>query len=147
MQPPRHRILGALALAAAFAVPLAPARAETMTFRTDLNASSEVPPNNSAGRGTLTAGFDTATRRLTWQGTLTGLTGDPTAAHFHGPAEAGKNAGVMIPSPGVKGDVFEGAATLTEDQGKALVEGRTYFNVHTGQNPGGEVRGQVVRVQ
>ena len=42
----------------------------------------------------MTATWDPATKELSWSGTFTGLTGPATAAHFHGPAEAGKNAGV-----------------------------------------------------
>jgi hypothetical protein len=74
-----------------------------------------------------------------------GLTGDATAAHFHGPAEPGRNAGVLVPAPGVKTGAFEGSATLTDDQARALTAGQTYFNIHTAANPQGEVRGQVTR--
>jgi hypothetical protein len=76
---------------------------------------------------------------------VSGLSGNATAAHFHGPAEPGKNAGVMVPAPGVTTGSFEGTATLTDDQAKALMNGQTYFNVHTAANPGGEVRGQIVK--
>ncbi len=78
---------------------------------------------------------------------MSGLTGDATAAHFHGPAEPGKNAGVMVPAPGVTTGAFEGSATLTDDQARAVMAGQTYFNIHTAANPNGEVRGQVVKGQ
>jgi hypothetical protein len=123
----------------------APAVAETINFKADLTGASEVPPVNTAGKGSLAATYDTASKRLSWKGTVSGLTGDATAAHFHGPAEPGKNAGVLVPVPGVKSGPFEGSATLTDDQAKALMAGQTYFNIHTAANPQGEVRGQVTK--
>jgi hypothetical protein len=133
------------AVAAATALIGSPAYAETINFKADLTGASEVPPVSTAGKGNLTATYDTASKRLSWKGTVSGLTGDATAAHFHGPAEPGKNAGVLVPAPGVKSGAFEGAATLTDDQGKALMAGQTYFNIHTAANPQGEVRGQVTK--
>ena len=134
-----------LAVAVATALIGAPAHAETINFKADLTGASEVPPVNTAGKGTLTAIYDTASKRLSWKGTVSGLTGDANAAHFHGPAEPGKNAGVLVPAPGVKSGPFEGSATLSDDQAKALLAGQTYFNIHTAANPQGEVRGQVTR--
>ena len=119
--------------------------AETMTFKADLSGASEVPATTSKGAGTVTATYDTTGKKLAWKGTVTGLTGNATAAHFHGPAEPGKNAGVLIPVQGVTTGAFEGSATLPDEQAKALVAGQTYFNVHTAANPGGEVRGQVAK--
>jgi hypothetical protein len=135
--------IAGLALAAALAG--RPAHAETQSFKADLKGSAEVPPTTGQGNGTLAATFDTASRKLSWKGNVAGLSGNATAAHFHGPAEPGKNAGVMIPASGVTTGPFEGSATLTEDQAKALLAGQTYFNVHTAANPSGEVRGQVVK--
>ena len=119
--------------------------AEMMSYKADLKGTSEVPPTTSAGTGTLTATYDTASKKLTWKGNVSGLTGNASAAHFHGPAEPGKNAGVLIPAPGVTTGPFEGSATLTDDQAKALAAGQTYFNIHTGANPSGELRGQLVK--
>ena len=119
--------------------------AETMSFKADLKGASEVPATTSPGTGNVTATYDTASKKLSWKGTVSGLTSNATAAHFHGPAEPGKNAGVMVPAPGVTTGAFEGSATLTDDQAKALTAGQTYFNVHTAANPNGELRGQVVK--
>ena len=124
-----------------------PARAETILFKADLKAASQVPPTTSQGTGTVNATFDTVSKVLAWKATVSGLTGNVTAAHFHGPAEVGKNAGVMVPVPGAATGSLDGTANLTDDQAKTLIAGETYFNVHTAANPGGELRGQVVRVQ
>ena len=133
--------------AVAAALALSPALAETITFKAELKGSSEVPPVNSSGSGELTATYDTATKRLTWKGTVSGLSGNATAAHFHGPAEPGKNAGVLVPAPNVTTGPFEGSTTLTDEQANHLMAGNTYFNVHTAANPQGELRGQVVKGQ
>ena len=53
----------------------------------------------------------------------------------------------MVPAPGVTTGPFEGSATLTDDQAKALMAGQTYFHIHTAANPNGEVRGQVTKNQ
>lgn len=135
--------LAGLAVAAALTV--APAYAEMMSFKSDLKGASEVPATTSQGSGNVTSTYDTATKKLAWKGTVSGLSGNATGAHFHGPAEVGKNAGVLVPVPEVTTGPFEGSATLTDDQAKALVAGQTYFNVHTAANPNGEVRGQVTK--
>lgn len=119
-----------------------PSMAATMTFKAALSGKNEVPPNTTAGAGEVTATYDSATKKLTWKGSYSGLTGPATAAHFHGPAAAGKNAGVMIPiSPAAS--PLEGSATLTDAQAKALMDGDMYVNVHTAANKAGEIRGQL----
>ncbi|MGH6663326.1 MAG: CHRD domain-containing protein [Pseudolabrys sp.] len=129
--------VGALAFAA-------PSMAAMMNFKANLNGKSEVPPNTTAGTGSVTATYDTDSKKLTWKGSYSGLTGAATAAHFHGPAPAGKNAGVMVPiSPATS--PLEGSATLTDAQAKALMDGDMYVNVHTAANKGGEIRGQLTK--
>ena len=83
-------------------------------------------------------------KKLTWKGSYTGLTGPATAAHFHGPAETGKNAGVAVPiAPATS--PLEGSATLTDAQAADLMAGKWYVNVHTAANKGGEIRGQLTK--
>ena len=91
--------LAGLVVAAALAA--VPAYAETTSFKADLKGASTVPPVTSQGTGNVTATYDTTSKKLTWKGTVSGLSGNATAAHFHGPAEPGKNAGVLVPAPGV----------------------------------------------
>lgn len=121
----------------------APLSAETLKMKAALSGKTEVPANTAAGTGMVDVTYDTATKMLTWSGTYSGLTGPATMAHFHGPAEAGKNAPVMVPSPAPT--PIMGSATLTDVQATALMGGMTYFNVHTAANPGGEIRGQVTK--
>jgi hypothetical protein len=83
--------------ALAFALVLAwPARAEVVNLKATMDAKSEVPPNSSPATGTLTATYDTSSKKLSWKGSYSGLTGPATAAHFHS-GEAGKNGPVAVP--------------------------------------------------
>jgi CHRD domain len=128
---------GALAFAS-------PSMAAMMNMKATLSASSEVPKNDSKGTGSVSVTYDPATKKLSWKGSYSGLTGPCTAAHFHGPAPAGKNAGVMVPiNP--HGPSFEGSATLNEAQANALMGGNMYVNIHTAAHKAGEIRGQVVK--
>ena len=132
-----------LALAVGAALSATAARAEMMMYKATMNGASESPATSSPGTGSVDATYDSATKKLSWKGTYSGLTGPATAAHFHGPAEPGKNAGVAVPAPAATSP-FEGSATLTDAQATALTSGMFYFNVHTAANPGGEIRGQVM---
>jgi hypothetical protein len=123
-----------------------PASAETMMFKAPLSSNEEVPPNASKGTGNIEATYDTSSKKLSWKGSYSGLTGPVTAAHFHGPAEKGKNAGVVVPADAAK-TPFEGSATLTDPQAADLQKGEWYFNVHTAENKGGEIRGQMAKAK
>lgn len=120
-----------------------PASAET--FKVMLDAKSEVPPNASTATGTADVDYDPATKKLSWKLTYSGLTGPAMAAHFHGPAEVGKNANVAVPIPNAGSSPAEGSATLTDAQAADFEAGKYYINVHTAANPGGEIRGQVTK--
>ena len=128
----------ALGAAVAFAGP-----AFADKYKVTLSGKSEVPPTTSAGTGSADVEYDPASKKLSWNVTYSGLTGPATAAHFHGPAEAGKNAGVAVPIGTNPPASFEGSATLTDAQAGDLEGGRWYVNVHTAAHPGGEIRGQV----
>lgn len=131
--------------ACAFAAVLASASialAEEMHFTADLSAANEVPSNDSAGAGTANVTYDTDSMELTWTIEYSGLIGPATAAHFHGPAAEGENAGVAVPIA-VSESPMEGSATLTEDQASQLMDGMWYVNIHTAAHPDGEIRGQV----
>ena len=114
-----------------------------VALTTQLRAANEVPPNASQGSGSVDAVFNKDTNLLRWKVNFTGLSGPATAAHFHGPAPAGANAGVVLPWPSPITSPMEGSATLNATQVADLMAGRWYANIHTAANPGGEVRGQM----
>ncbi len=119
------------------------ALAETLAYKADLKGSQEVPANDTKGTGTAAVTFDPATKVLTWKVTYSGLTGPATAAHLHGPADPGKNAGVVIGFTNPQSPI-EGSGSLTDAQAADLAAGKLYINVHTAANKGGEIRGQLV---
>jgi hypothetical protein len=143
---------------------VSPSQAETVQFRADLKGSAQMPPNQTAGTGTVDATYDSKTKRLSWKGSYSGMSGPPTAAHIHGPAPVGTNARLVVwisdnvgqcsqgacksnhdtmahslPNP------FEGAATLNEAQVNDLMTGLYYINIHSDAYPSGELRGQLIR--
>src|SRR5689334_23934234 len=135
-------MLATLAFGAAVVL-AGPAFAEKM--KATLDSKSEVPANASAGTGTADIDYDPSSKKLSWKLTYSGLSGPATAAHFHGPAEAGKNAVVAVAIPNAGTSPVEGSATLTDAQAADLVAGKYYINIHTAANPGGEIRGQVTK--
>lgn len=135
--------LAALACAAAL-VFASPSMAAMVNLKAELKASNEVPPNDSKGSGSLTATYDDASKKLTWKGSLSGLSGPATAAHFHA-GETGKNGAVVIPITGADTGAFEGSATLTDAQAADMMGGKWYVNIHTAANKAGELRGQLTK--
>jgi CHRD domain len=135
-------VFASLVLGAAIAF-AGPACAEK--FKATLDGKSEVPATASTATGSADLGYDAASKKLSWKVTYSGLTGPATAAHFHGPAEGGKNAGVAVAIPNAGSSPVEGSATLTDAQAADLAAGNYYINIHTAANPGGEIRGQVTK--
>ena len=73
------------------------------------------------------------------------MTGDVTAAHFHGPAAVGEKASPVVPIDAPYTSPISGSATLTEPEAADLQAGMWDFNLHTAKYPDGELRGQLVQ--
>jgi hypothetical protein len=138
------RLKSAAALAAVALLTAGAAHAEIVHFSAKLTGGQEVPPNSSTAQGEVTAELETEEHTLAYRASYTGLSGPATAAHFHGPAAPGANAPpvVTVPNPAHAG----GAVRLTPQEADDLLAGKWYFNVHTQANPGGEIRGQLQRL-
>ena len=134
-----------LLAAALIAMLSAPALAETMAYKADLRGASEVPPNDVKAMGSVDASYESSSKKLTWTITYSGLTGPATAAHFHGPADPGKNAPPVVPLKGDLKSPIKGEATLTDAQAKEFADGKIYFNLHTAAHKAGEIRGQMMK--
>jgi hypothetical protein len=121
--------------------------AETVTFKTALTGKNEVPPNDSKRTGSLTITYDSVSKKMSWTGNYSGLSGPVTAAHFHGstpPSPPAPNSAVAVPIA-ASASPFEGSATLDEAKAADLMAGKWYVNLHTAAHPSGEIRGQVTR--
>jgi hypothetical protein len=137
-------LLGLLLLVSAV-----PVRAQTFTFTALLTSGQEPPPNTNDspafGVAFVTFNADTGEVCFSISYEEVRLTSEETNAHFHAPAPPGVNAAVIIPLP-TPGSPKNGCVTpdLTEDLRRALFQGLWYVNIHTANNPGGEIRGQVI---
>ncbi len=119
-----------------------PASAQIFNFVFPIDGGQEVPPSGSPGTGIGDVTYNQGTGNLDWNITFSGLISPQTAAHFHGPAPFGVNAGVQV-GIGV-GSPAIGNAPISAAQGADLLNGLWYVNIHTQMFPGGEIRGQVV---
>ena len=138
-----HIAVGSL-IAAGFAFSSAFA-AETK-LRANLSGAQEVPANTATGKGMAEITVNDTTKEVSWNVTFEGLTGDAVAAHIHGPAAAGANAGVVLNfGMGPLKSPVTGKAMATDAQIADILAGRTYVNVHTAANKGGEIRGQLAK--
>ena len=154
--------------------PTGPSNTGPIVFTAQLSALNEIPAlaaNNAeiGARGTATITFrvgrDPATGAVNgggnvdWSVQLNSFPpGSPAVnAHIH-PGAAGVSGGVFLGVQGLSPTapvlMGDGSATLTftntpitQDQATQIVANPSgfYFNVHTQVNPGGAVRGQLVR--
>lgn len=106
-----------------------------------LSGTEEVPPVQTAGSGTGTV---TVNDDRSVSGTIRTQGVPGVAAHIH-EAAAGQNGPVIVPmkKTGENEWSTDPGAKLTESQYESYKAGRLYLNVHTPQNKGGEIRGQI----
>ena len=127
------------AIAATMLFAASAAQAEMMKFTATLTAAAAVPANDSAATGTAEVTLDTEAKTVTWTYANTGLSGDMTASHIHGPASATESAGPVIDTTAG----MQGSAPITDAQAAELMAGMYYLNIHTEKFPDGEIRGQL----
>lgn len=106
-----------------------------------LSGDQEVPAvkTSASGGGTITINAD---KTVSGSVTTTGVAG--TMAHIHN-AAAGKNGPVIVPLAKGGDNTWSVAAgaKLTDAQYEAYKAGDLYVNVHSAENKGGEIRGQL----
>ena len=133
--------------AAALGLVASPASAVVKNFMSVINAGQEVPAttSNSFGVGFYT--FDTQTKALCWQisFSVNDLSSAENNAHIHGPASPGVDGLIIIGLP--LGSPKNGCQAIDAPTEAALKKGQLYVNVHTINNTGGEIRGQIIPVK
>lgn len=115
-------------------------------FTGTLTSAQEVPPNASTATGFGRVTLNDAETQITASFHWSGLTGNATAGHIHGPAAVGANAPIifnMSPTAATSGSVIAATFAVSPTQVADLKAGLWYFNIHTAANPGGEIRGQI----
>ena len=137
--------LGSLAAVAMAAVSLAitmPVSTYAETgYSATLSGAAEVPANASPATGSIIVVLNNAQNSIHVHMEFSGLSAAESAAHLHGPASAGVNAGVQIALP--IGSPIDVDLAISPAQVAMLQGGQMYVNVHTAIFPGGEIRGQL----
>lgn len=135
--------------------------ARTADLLNNTVAEMTITMDGASQRPTKVITDATGTAKFSWAGTgpisyvitVKKLSGVPTGAHIHGPADAETAAGVLVPfkldSVIPNGTIATGSIgpntrmSITLDSLKKLMSsGHAYVNVHTAKNPAGEIRGQ-----
>lgn len=145
------KAVGAALLAAVVITGLAAGAAqksETYKLSAKLTAGAEVPKPKgvpAAAKGSFTGTTvepKSGPVKLTWKLTFSGLSGKAVAAHIHLGVK-GKAGNVLVALCGPCKSGQTGKAVVARSVEHALEAGKTYVNVHTPKNAGGEIRGQV----
>jgi len=158
---------------AALMPPVPAAHAAPITFPLNLSGAEEVPPVSPAGTGFATVVLDPTAQTLEISATFSGLTSNTTMAHIHCCAPLGTNAIVATLMPafpdfplGVTSGTYPphvldltmastyNPAFITAHGGTVaqaatdlitgILAAQSYFNLHTVNNPPGEIRAQLV---
>jgi len=148
---------GALALVLA-----TQASAQVVTLTATMNGGEETPVLNTGMVGTAEVSVDLANREVVVTLNVFNVPTATSAGHIHVGA-AGIAGPVVLNFPaGVVGRTGDFAMTFRlgerdfvarpaqgintlDDMLQAIVNGNAYVNIHTTQNPGGEIRGQLKR--
>ena len=148
-----------LAVAGLLALPAVALAADQ--FTATLTPGAEVPPPDLppeyTGSGSARVTISNDERSLDYEVLWDGLTRPPLDVHIHYGAP-GKAGGILLTLPhgdSPEGPVFvgtvrerdftpvEGGPQTFAEALTAIRDGDTYVNVHTEQNPSGEIRGQL----
>lgn len=138
------------------------AQAQTINFTAALSGGNQVPGVLTGSAGTATVSLNTTTNVVTYRVDVYNMPVGTTASHFH--VGAAGVAGPVVVNFTVQTNIsndyaITGTASATDlvpraaqginswdDFIQALALGNIYVNVHSTNNPGGEIRGQVLRV-
>ena len=120
-------------------------------YTATLNGANEAPtPVTTTAKGH--AIVTVMGNLISWKVDIDAAIDNMTAGHIHRHAADSAAGNVQVPftvatsGVGFTGTAAEGSATAPNDSIIALMRaGRTYVNIHTKKNPGGEIRGTLVK--
>jgi hypothetical protein len=118
--------------------------ASETTFTATLSGGAETPAVNSPATATATFTLSKDQTSVSYQITISGLTGAVTAIRIRqGPV--GQSGGIVLYNlnPPVNG-VSSGSFEIRPEDISTLMSGGTYLEIATDMNPSGELRGQIV---
>jgi len=135
-------LAAALSLVLTMSVSVASAESQrALAVRIDLSGANEVPPADLDATGTAIIVVVPAIDMVCWKLDWENVDGTVVAAHIHGPAVAGVNAGVLVP---LTVDPAKGCTTSSFADAIATAPSNYYVNVHSAPDfPGGAIRGQL----
>src|SRR5713101_4933701 len=118
-------------------------------YTATLNGANE-RPNPVTTTATGAATFTVLGNLVSWKVDITSAIDSVIIGHIHdGTADVA--GGVIVnlsPTPtgvGFTGTVAIGSATVVDSVLTLMRAGNTYVNIHTKKNPGGEIRGQLIK--
>jgi len=129
------------------------------TFTATMTGSEEVPPKNTQATGSAKFVSSSDGNSMTYRVRVAHING-VTMAHIHS-GSIGKNGPIVVtlfksaaPTGPMNGPLSQGTITSANLEGplkgktisdlvKLINDGKAYANVHTQQNPKGEIRGQI----
>lgn len=125
-------------------------RSQIIEFRATINAAQETTGSTSPATGSAVMFYDVATNTFDLTVTVNNLTNTISASHIHeaamgvaGPVVTGLGSEALYVRNGTTvtatfTNMVHGGTPLT------LIRNGAYFNLHSAQFPGGEVRGQLI---
>ena len=124
-----------------------PAGSPRFLFTARMSGANEVPAVTTNGTGFGRVVLNAAETQITASFYWEGLTSNTTAGHIHTGA-AGATGPVTFdmtpPTGATRGSVVDKTFSITPAQVATLRAGGMYFNVHSANNTGGEIRGQIL---
>jgi Cu/Zn superoxide dismutase len=118
-----------------------------IAFSCVASSAQEVPTNPSTGIALASVLFYPRTNSIEIRSIHQGLTGAVTGIHLHRGA-AGANGGVVLNlASSLVGNTINARADSINAFASDLLAGNVYLNIHTAQNTGGEIRGQLNKVK
>ena len=120
-------------------------------LRGNANGGQEAPNRvTTTATGNITGTYNKDNNTVNYTINWTGLSSNPTAAHFHGAADPGISAGVQVTFtnfPATTSGTYSNTVVLTDAQETDFMNGLWYFNIHNTTYTAGEIRGQIFLTQ